>query len=133
MIVWCYLTSRFWSIKRSLSIYLLLFLGIFSLSHICKSDLLQVVSEHFLGQSEDFIFYFFAGIFWAASLQIRYVSLGENFQNLIADLDFFWKKYQISKRKSIESESGWGRYRWFKNQLCCRNFLTKIHGWWISS
>jgi len=46
----------------SLSISLLLFLGIFIFLYICRLDLLQVVSEQFLGQAERL--FFFAGMFW---------------------------------------------------------------------
>ena len=58
-------------INEDLKFYLLwcYFLGIFSISIHFLLYLLQVVSEHFLGQSLEICFFiFFAGIFWAASL-----------------------------------------------------------------
>ena len=59
-----------------ISIYILLFLGLFPLSYMFGLDLQQLVSEHFLGHKSGDFFFYFCKVSGAASLQIRSVSFG---------------------------------------------------------
>ena len=68
-------------------------------------------TEHFLGSSRKIFLFFFAGIFWAKTLQIRYETFGTKFTKINTRSGFLSKNHPISKTKWVESEFECGRYR----------------------
>lgn len=77
-------------------------------------------------------FYFFAGIYWVTSLQIRSEILVANFTKKNNIYGFFGKNYPNLEKKSTKLESECGRYSWFPISCVIEIFLTTIHRWRLS-